>query len=268
MPTRQNFQAYHESIAGELRVAKDRMRNLIGDRHWQSDGEHKEAILRKLLRTHVAQSLQIGRGFVCGDGGASSQIDILITHRDKPTLFRDGELLLVTPDAVAAIIEVKTRIDNLAGVLHKLARSVAMIRDAGNNRCLAGLFVYEPLETQDAHNQILEGVHGASRGQADRVVNWVAAGPSLFVRHWAEGARVSSPVPGPVWHSYTLENLSHAYFVSNVVWDTCHNLDQNMQYAWFPVEGTKERYLQAHVGLGETLPLHIDGCPDTPTVSG
>lgn len=252
MPTVRDFQAYHESIAGELRVAKDRVRHLIGDRHWQSDGEHKEAVLRKLLRNHVAQSLQIGRGFVCGEGDTSSQIDVLVTHRDKPTLFRDGEMLLVTPDAVAAIIEVKTTLDDLPRIVSKLADDVAMIRDAGNRQCLAGLFVYEPFDGPTAHERLLTQVQPASQGNPNRVINWIAAGPDLFVRHWGRGADVRSPVAGPVWHSYTLENLSHAYLVSNVVWDTCARVDPAMQYAWFPVEGTKERHRQRYIGLDET----------------
>ncbi|NLE61472.1 MAG: hypothetical protein GX616_24235, partial [Planctomycetes bacterium] len=255
MPTRQDFKAYHESIAGELRVTKDRMRHLIGDRHWQSDGEHKEAILRKILRGHVAQSLEIGRGFVCGEGETSSQIDVLITRRDRPTLFRDGEMLLVTPDAVAAIIEVKTRIrDDLAEILEKLADNAAMIRGADPGRiCPAGLFVYEALAGNDAHDRLLKQVQAASHGDPMRVIDWIAAGPSVFVRYWPNGNEVNSPVRGgPVWHSYTLEELSHAYFISNVVWDTAPRCDPAAQYAWFPVEGTKERHRKRSIAINQT----------------
>jgi hypothetical protein len=262
MPTRQNFKAYHKSIAGELRVAKDRMRNLIGAAHWQSDGEHKEAILRKILRGHVAQSMEIGRGFVCGAGDVSSQIDILITYRDRPTLFRDGEMLLVTPDAVAAIVEVKTRLESdakLATALKKLADNASMVRSAqSGGTCPTGLFVYEPFDGEDADSRILTQLQAVSHGNANRIVNWIAAGPNLFVRYWPDGANVRSPVNGPVWHSYSLDNLSHAYFVSNVVWDTCARVDATMQYAWFPVEGTKERHRQRFIALDGAEPQRFD----------
>lgn len=95
---RRDFLKYHKSIAAEMTAMKDRVRHLIGDHHWQSDGEHKEAVLRRLLRTHLAESLGIGRGFVCGEESTSSQIDVLVVRRSKPTLFRDGDMLLVTPD--------------------------------------------------------------------------------------------------------------------------------------------------------------------------
>jgi len=235
---------------------KNRVRDLIGNRHWQSDGEHKEAVLRRLLRTHLAETLAIGRGFVCAEQDTSSQIDVLIVHRDKPTLFRDGDMLLVTPDAVAAIVEVKTCLDGagLDEALTKLADNAELVRQAGNTSCVAGLFVFEPFEGQAPHHKLLSSARAASQDQQDRVVNWIAAGPHVFVRYWPNGTRVESPVNGPVWHSYELQNLSHAYFVSNVVWDTCPDLDRSMQYAWFPVEGGKERRRKSYIGLNDPAP--------------
>lgn len=250
MPTRQDFKAYHKSVAGELRMVKDRVRQLIGDAHWQTEGEHKEAVLRKILRSHAAGSLQFGRGFVCGNGHTSSQIDILVTQRDRPTLFREGETLLVTPEAVSAVIEVKTSID--AGVrdeLNKLADNVEMVRSIGNPQCVAGLFVYDADQRRHAADLILRAVQEASRGTTTRVINWIAVGPDLFIRYWPEGRAVNSAVADGVWHGYTLQHLAHAYFVSNVVWDTCARVDPAMQYAWFPVEGTKERYRERYIAL-------------------
>ena len=108
MPIRTDFFGYHKSIAQELEATKDRVRQLIGSTHWETDGEHKEAIIRKVLRNHLPESVRIGKGFVCFESHTSTQIDVLITAVDKPTLFKDGELVLVTPDAVHAVIEVKT----------------------------------------------------------------------------------------------------------------------------------------------------------------
>jgi hypothetical protein len=239
-----------------MSAVKNRMRHLIGSSHWLSDGEHKEAVLRGVLRKHMAQSLEIGRGFVCAEDDTSTQIDVLISHCNKPMLFRDGDTLLVTPDAVAAIIEVKTRLNGveLDTALKKLADDAAIIRRAGNVACVAGLFIYDPLISRNAHRRLLKSVQAASNGEKERVVNWVAAGPDLFVRYWPEGAGIGIPINGPVWHSYTLVELSHAYFVSNTVWDTCPDLDRKMQYAWFPVEGGKERYRKSYISLNDQNP--------------
>jgi len=254
MPIQPNFKEYHKSIAHELDTVKDRIRYLIGDRHWQSDGEHNEAILRKVLRNHLAQMVEVGRGFVCAEHGTSSQIDILIIHRNKPTLFREGETLLVTPDAVAAIIEVKTRVQNhLNEVLGDLAENAELVRKV-NPACVVGLFAFEPLERQDAHIYLLQQVQQASNGSKDRVVNLIAAGPDIFVRYWEDGSVVSSPVDGAVWHSYKLKDLSHAYFVSNAVWETCPDPDYRMRYAWFPIEGGKESHRQYYIPLNGGQP--------------
>lgn len=234
----------------ELRAIKDRIRNLIGDRHWQTDGEHKEAVLRKVLRNHIADSLHVGTGFVCGSNTTSHQIDVLISSRDKPTLFRDGELLLITPDAVAGIIEVKTRMPtDLNQVLKKLADDVAMIRE-NNQRCRVGLFIYESFPVE-AHERILRLLQEVTDGDEKRVVNWLAAGPDLFFRYWNDGNNVASPVPGPVWHSYALNNLAHAYFLSNVVWDTCPSINPAMQFAWFPIEEGKEVFRRYYISFNE-----------------
>jgi len=260
MPMQRDFKKYHKSIASELRAVKDRIRNLIGDRHWQSDGEHKEAVLRRVLRTHLAQSLEVGGGFVCAEHGTSTQVDILITRRNKPTLFREGETLLVTPDSVACLIEVKTRIDgNLESVFSKLADNAELVRKS-NPACVVGLFVFESLNGNNIHAKLLEHIQRTSRGNKDRVVNWVSVGPDVFVRYWEDGSAIDSPVNGAVWHSYELNNLSHAYFVSNVVWDTCSDPDPQMQYAWFPVEGGKERLRRCYIPLsGDEVKRFDDG---------
>jgi hypothetical protein len=59
-----NLIGYHSSIAEELQATKNRVRSLIGSDHWLTDGEHKESILRSVLRTRLPQSVSIGRGFV------------------------------------------------------------------------------------------------------------------------------------------------------------------------------------------------------------
>jgi GrpB-like predicted nucleotidyltransferase (UPF0157 family) len=109
MPRQRDFLEYHKSISMELQATKNHVRNLIGDRHWQTDGEHKEAVLRKVLRGHIAETSHVGTGFVCGPDATSHQIDILVSSRDKPILFEDGELRFVTPDMAIGIVEVKLR---------------------------------------------------------------------------------------------------------------------------------------------------------------
>jgi hypothetical protein len=263
MPIQQDFTAYQESIASELRATQNSVRNLIGDRHWLTDGEHKEAILRNILRSRLPETVRVGKGFVCSSstanlaGAATSQLDILITSKESATLYKDGELVIVTADAVEAIIEVKTSLttrnhatrrrsslppkrDDLESALDKLATNVELIRkNAPLGRCWAGLFVYEG--TNVDHRTLLETLQSVTHGVQNRAIDCISMGQNTFVHFWKKGKKqVGSPINGAVWHSYTIERLAPAYFVSNIAVRFSPNMPENAQQAWFPIENGKE----------------------------
>jgi hypothetical protein len=73
-----NMIEYHKSLNRELQALKDRVRNLMDDPHWLTDGEWKETVLRSVLRKHLPHSVQVGRGFVLTPSRCSKQIDVLI----------------------------------------------------------------------------------------------------------------------------------------------------------------------------------------------
>jgi len=54
-----------------------------------------------------------------------------------------------------------------------------------------------------------------------------------------------------MWRSYNLKDLAQPYFISNVVWDVTSNIPQEMQFAWFPIEGGKEQYAKWRIGLAK-----------------
>ena len=109
-----DFLAYHQSLAAELNAVKDRVRHLI--RHWPTDGSFKESVLRSVLRRHLPESLFIGTGFIVTATDCSTQIDLLIVDKEHPRLFWDGDLIIVTPEAVKAVIEVKTGLDGPSAI--------------------------------------------------------------------------------------------------------------------------------------------------------
>jgi len=276
MPIQQNFIAYQESITEELKTTQNRIRNLIGQEHWLTDGEHKEAVLRKILHSHLPESVRVGKGFVCypkgyailddQDQASSGQIDILLTSKNKPTLFKDGDLIFVTADAVEAIIEVKTRLyrrnegeTGLAPVLARLAEKAKDIRqNSDQKRCLAGLFVYQSNDEID-HRYLLEKTQEASQGNPARVIDYIALGPDTFVHFWENGEQdVDGPIAGPVWHSHRLQNLAQTYLINNVVLSLSPEIPAGVQMAWFPIEGGKENrrcyYIPLAGGRAEEFP--------------
>jgi hypothetical protein len=95
-----NIRHYHESITSELDAVKNRIRNLV--RHWPTDGEWREAALRTVLRRHLPDSSLVGRGFIVTRNHSSTQVDLFVLKSGKPTLFRDGDLVVITPDVPGA----------------------------------------------------------------------------------------------------------------------------------------------------------------------
>jgi hypothetical protein len=62
---------YFRSITLELQALKNRVRHFIRDKHWLTDGEWKESVLRAVLRRHLPQSIGVGTGFVITQDGPS-----------------------------------------------------------------------------------------------------------------------------------------------------------------------------------------------------
>ncbi len=260
-----DFRKYHLSIAQELHALKNRVRNLVRN-HWPTDGEFKEAILRNILRRHVPETLMIGKGFVVSPENVSTQIDLLLVDKNAPTLFKDGDLMIVTPDAVRAIIEVKTSLKrgDLPKVLTKLAEQGRVCSSVTMKEIWTGLFVYQDMQNGD--QRILQAV-GQARSQTGQSVNCICTGSSTFVRFWQQGE--APEVPGrrsasqaPLWRSYKLKGLAPVYFIANLLAassppdrsPTAIPDAQCRSLVWFPVQGGKEQHVRFELIQGETEP--------------
>lgn len=106
------IEKYLESWSSELLSRADRVRSLIGDAHWLSDGHHKESIIKEFLERNLPRSLIISRGFLLSTTQptqVSTEIDVLVTDpRLQPPLFFEGGLQIATPASVVAYLEIKS----------------------------------------------------------------------------------------------------------------------------------------------------------------
>jgi hypothetical protein len=245
-----DYLAYHKSLTDELHALKDRIRNLAT--HWPTDGEHKEAALRTVLRRHLPSSLIVGRGFIVTPDTSSTQLDLLIVDGDMPILFRDGDLMFVTPDCVRAVIEVKTSLNNTAEVrvcAVKLAEVGRLCKSCVDEVPWLGIFSYEGRLTR--HTFLLDAVEYAAR-QTGIAVNCAAYGKDFFVRYWSEneherGDNQTEPTVAR-WRAYKLAHLASSYFVGNAV-DALSDVDRrSSSYAWFPLTDGKKIHM-----LGERI---------------
>lgn len=140
-----DVQNYFESLGREVDSLKQRVRDLIADAHWQTDGEWKESVVRQVLRRPLPATAVVGRGFVVTGQCATHQLDVLVHDASKPLLFRDGDLVFVTPDAVLGVIEVKSRVtlSLFRESAQKLASDINLIRLHPNTRAFAALFAFD-----------------------------------------------------------------------------------------------------------------------------
>lgn len=249
-----NYESFHRSVTDELYSIKDRIRNLVT--HWPTDGESKEVALRSVLRRHLPASVLVGRGFIVTANNSSTQIDILIIDSTKPTLFREGDLFIVTPDAVLGVIEVKTRLQSkqhMAETLTKLSQIEELCRDTtGRDQVWTGLYIFEGDERLQEN---LLGAVGDAYQITRRPVNCIACGKDSFIRFWNRGADVNSSERGPVWHSYFLEGVAPSYFMGNLI-DFISAVDHSSaQFAWFPMLGGKEQHRKYYLPQGSTEPI-------------
>lgn len=122
-----NLPAYLTSWSEEILARADRVRHLIGERHWPSDGSYKEMLIREFLLRHVPNDLCVTRGFVrhLHDEIVSPEVDLLITDaKQHVPLFHEGDFQVVAPSSVLATFEIKStyRKDVLSTALTNVRR--------------------------------------------------------------------------------------------------------------------------------------------------
>lgn len=232
-----DIEKYFRSISSECEAMKNRVRMFIHDKHWQTDGEWKESVLRSIIRRSAPDSVTVGRGFVVAPTFISKQIDVLVYDKMLPVLYRDGDLAFVSPESCRAIVEVKSKIASRPQFLkpaEKLASDAARIREATGQDLFVGLFAYE---SSDAIvTNVLDHLLTAAAGDSRKIIDHVAAGSGGFTKYWRQ-----NPVGGADmynhWHRYELNNMAAGYFVHNLVIAVTHQAAVVCEDGWFPING-------------------------------
>lgn len=236
---------YFRDLSKELRAVQNRIRNLIGDVHWPSDGAWKESVLRAVFRRYLPPSFIVGSGFILTPDGISTQMDILICDDSAPMLFRDGDFVITTADCVRAAVEVKTRLTtpNLHEALRKLNDvSALMRRRCIHTRPFLGLFCYEPIASEATI--VLDALREANGQASNYEIQALCFGESQFYRFWEFDPRSPSRQRYDSWHAYELPEIAPGYFVHNLVEFLFPHAVERADDMWYPVDG-KERHLVA-----------------------
>jgi hypothetical protein len=91
-----------------------RVRALIGDAHWLTDGSHKERLVSGFLEPRLPAGTQLGHGFALDlkSNSCSREIDIFVRDQShSPPFFDEGHVNICDAASVIAFLEVKSTFD-------------------------------------------------------------------------------------------------------------------------------------------------------------
>lgn len=150
---RERHRSFSATIATELSSLSERIRLIID--HGPTVGTYRENLLQNILKKHLPERYHVATGFILG---LPKQIDILIYDRiDYSPVFRENDLVIIPPEAVRAVIEVKTKVNTKS-----LRSSLDFIHEASLTDDLAppffkGIFCFESAMSSSAiRNNIVE----------------------------------------------------------------------------------------------------------------
>ncbi|GLQ97626.1 DUF6602 domain-containing protein [Dyella mobilis] len=248
---------YYQSLSVECYALKNRVRHFIDRKNWLTDGEWKESVLRSLISRSSPDSVKVGRGFVVSHDWASTQIDILLYDSSHPVLYRDGDLVFISPSACRGVIEVKTSVDatTFAKACDKLADNAQNVRERKGEEIFVGIFSYEASANDLDARKLLELAKSSANGDPLRIINHVSLGRSFFVRYWASEP---NEIHGPErrvssngsrrragkyqsWHLYRLPDMAFGYFIHNALVSMASNLSIEEENVYFPLDGKETR---------------------------
>lgn len=234
--------AYFESLSQEFKAVQNRVRYLINRSHEDTHGHWNESILRSVLRRHLPGNNEVSRGFIVAPDGNTKEIDILIRDTTFPVLFQDGELVIVTTDAVRAIIEVKAKLrrSDENKVLDKLVENAEFLHNNATDETITssppfiGLFSYEWDGNCNSVDNFLGKLQEKANSNDSRVINHVSLGESFFIRFWRRSPHQTRGYNYKNWHAYELNNRSFGYFIHNLVDAVSGDSVEKNQELWFP----------------------------------
>lgn len=230
---------YHKTTTEELLALTNKVRNLIT--HWGEDGRYKEAVLKNVIRRFLPEKFSIGTGFVIkqtynrGEHLSSGQIDLLIYDDASPVLFKEGDFVILTPDAVKGIIEVKANLQNqgISQVLRQANENGQFIfsgKDNKKQKFFNGVFSFEGYNNDFDKNVFATSYLQSNEGFTDTYfdkykVNHVSLNKDWFIKFWKEDQNPHS--------LYNIQDLSFPFFISNLTDYLSNKSVKKNNFIWY-----------------------------------
>jgi len=106
------MEQYYRKIQDKVLVQRDIISSLIKDQ--RVIGDYYEAIIRDVIRENVAEAFAVGRGVILSkEGKTSRECDIIVYNAvEYGPLFKSGAIVVISPEAVRCVVEVKGTLTN------------------------------------------------------------------------------------------------------------------------------------------------------------
>jgi hypothetical protein len=173
--------SYLRSLSMEIQSKANRIRHLIGDAHFLTDGHHKEYVLQSMLEKFLPQGLICARGFVVRDQALSTisrEQDLLLvdTRRCAPLFYESG-VVVTFPENVRAAISVKSTLSSTS-LLDSIRGLNSIPRIESEQQPWLGVFAFA-LDPDWGNKPTL-------------AVNWVRERMSELFQGWTDGGICSN----------------------------------------------------------------------------
>ena len=190
----QRMTEFLSSLSLELSARADAVRQLIGAKHWLTDGHHKEQILQGVIERHCPSSVRVGKGFVINPGSPDScskeQDIILFDSRAEAPFLETGDLVVVSAQSTIACVSVKSSLgtSELRSSIEGLnsVRKVLATTPKGSSGIWCGAFFFKGPERQKPKDWINKHIKrelskSAASLSSDFTRDVNPLGPNMFV---------------------------------------------------------------------------------------
>lgn len=258
---------YQQSIAAEFDAQKDRVRFFIGDKHWGEDGRYKEILLGDFLKSILPANVTVGTGFVRNARNElTNQIDLIVYKKDYPCLFQKGDFVVLMPESVLGIIEVKSVASANILTRKEKATDKSVIEICEHNgQIINNPFIFNGIWGYDSTIMIHDRLHrskiGLQLSSSRGYLNHICFDSNVFCRYWNNGNPQDRLTDArPCFSFYDLSwnrvfnqrdagrpGLAFGYFISNLLEYVYNQVapqvlsDQYFEFL-YPLEQTKEAY--------------------------
>lgn len=213
---------YHKTTTQELMSLTNKVRMLVN--HWGEDGRYKEAVLKNIIKRFLPEKYIIGTGFVIkqveefDQHESSKQIDLIIYENSSPVLFKEGDFVILTPDAVAGIIEVKANLLNqdTATVIKQANENGEFIFSGKTDKTKTlfnGIFSFESRSRMDVERlkeKFILGDFLHTDNSKKFKVNHIAFDKDWFLKYWPDDMNEQHSI-------YNITDLAFPFFISNLI---------------------------------------------------